>query len=151
MVELESRGELSRDQVADFLHRFADELEGADGDNRSTADREGATTESAEADAIGDRREGRPVDEIEDDDPTDRHRTDSGEVVEHTGNHERITLIVGGESATVSVPERFEFDVGVESRSPMLSSGVSQSIAFDLSWKIENPDQIDEEEWLAVE
>jgi len=161
MVELESEGELSRNQVAAFLHEFADELEVGAGERRA-ADREGTATASgsSDADAIGDRRDESPIEGIEDDsDDTregreveaSRHRTDSGEVVEHTGSRERITLIVGGDSATVSVPERFDFDVEVESRSPMLSSGVHQGIEFDLSWKIENPDQVDEEEWLEVE
>jgi len=62
----------------------------------------------------------------------------------------RTTLIVGGDSATVTVPETVEFDVEVESRSPMLSSGVHQEIEFELSWEIENPDEL-RDDWIEVE
>jgi len=62
----------------------------------------------------------------------------------------RITLIVGGDSATVSIPHTVEFDIEVESRSPMLSSSVSQEIEFELSWKVENPDEMDED-WIEIE
>lgn len=62
----------------------------------------------------------------------------------------RVTLIVGGDSATVTVPETVEFDVEIESRSPMLSSGVHQGIEFELSWEIENPDELNED-WIEVE
>lgn len=53
----------------------------------------------------------------------------------------QITFIVGGDSATVTVPDTVEFDVEVGSRSPMLSSGVSQEIEFELSWEIEAADE----------
>lgn len=55
---------------------------------------------------------------------------------------ERITFIVGGDSATVTVPNTVEFDVEVESRSPMLSSSVSQEIDLELKWEVENPDEV---------
>lgn len=77
---------------------------------------------------------------------TDRDRDQRRE--EFTGEEslepQRVTLIVGGDSATVTVPNSVEFDVEVESRSPMLGSGVSQEIEFDLSWEIEDPDQFSE-------
>lgn len=62
----------------------------------------------------------------------------------------RITLIVGGESATVTVPETVDFDIEIESRSPMLSSNVHQEIEFELSWEVENPDELDDDR-IAVE
>lgn len=57
----------------------------------------------------------------------------------------RITLIVGGDSATVTVPEMVDFEVEVESRSPMFASGVSQEIEFELSWDVEDPDEFTDE------
>lgn len=104
MVKLESEGELTREEVAVFLRKFADEL------TTAPSDREGGR---------GQRHE-----EVSDRD--DRSR--------------RVTVIVGGESATVSVPETVAFDVEVSSRSAMLSSGVNQEIKFDLSWELEEPD-----------
>lgn len=62
----------------------------------------------------------------------------------------RITLIVGGDSATVTVPETVDFDIEIESRSPMLSKGVHQEIEFELSWEIENPEELGDDR-IAVE
>lgn len=62
----------------------------------------------------------------------------------------RVTLIVGGDSATVTVPEIVDFDIEIESRSPMLSSNVHQEIEFELSWEIENPEELDDDR-IAVE
>jgi hypothetical protein len=69
---------------------------------------------------------------------------------ENSLDTKRITLIVGGDSATVTLPETMEFDVEIESRSPMLASGAHQGIEFELSWEIENPDEL-EGDWIEVE
>lgn len=127
MVELESEGELSRHEVAEFLRDFADEFDdgigerayGGDREDRPQADRERVT-------------EDRSTDPIE----GDRSAPDESA----SYDPERVTLIVGGDSATVTVPDVVDFDVEVESRSPMLKSGVSQQIDFELSWKIEDHD-----------
>lgn len=74
------------------------------------------------------------------DDAEDEHvpvEGDEGEAM----HANRITLIVGGDSATVTVPEEVEFDVEVDSRSPMLSSGVRQEIEFSLSWEVDDPEE----------
>lgn len=108
MAELESRGEMTRSEVAAFLREFATELDG------SVLDRDRERLE-------GEHRE---------------------EFDEEPIEAKRMTLIVGGSSATVTVPDTIEFDVEVESRSPMLGSGVHQEIEFELSWEIENPDEL---------
>lgn len=53
----------------------------------------------------------------------------------------RITLIVGGDSATVTVPETVDFEVEVDSRSPMFSDDLTQEIEFELSWHVDDPDE----------
>ena len=53
----------------------------------------------------------------------------------------RVPVIIGGDSATVTLPNALEFDVDVESRSPMFGSTVHQEIEFELSWEIEDPDE----------
>ena len=113
MAELESQGILSRNEVANFLREFADELDGETNDTRQ----ERHDIEVSDEDSVG---------------------------------RERITLIVGGESATVTVPDVIEFEIEVESRSPLFGSGVNQGIEFELSWEIENPDELDEE-WLDIQ
>ncbi|PSP57616.1 hypothetical protein BRC73_08150 [Halobacteriales archaeon QH_7_66_37] len=138
MVELESAGEMTRSEVAAFLREFASELddrqrEEADDDTaRVTGDREGVTTE-------------RQTEGTSDDTPTQE-----GVPIESARERKRITLIVGGDSATVTVPHTMNFDVEVESRSPMFGSGVKQGIDFELAWEIEDPDQLDDD-WIEVE
>ena len=138
MVELESAGEMTRSEVAAFLREFASELddrqrEEADDDTaRVTGDREGVTTE-------------RQTKGTSDDTPPQE-----GVPIESARERKRITLIVGGDSATVTVPHTMNFDVEVESRSPMFGSGVKQGIDFELAWEIEDPDQLDDD-WIEVE
>ena len=146
MVELESAGEMTRSEVAAFLREFADELndrptreEYDDDTARVTGDREGVTTERQAED-----------DSVRDDRTRDDTRTREGTPVESARERKRITLIVGGNSATVTVPHAMEFDVEVESRSPMFGSGVKQGIDFELAWEINDPDQLDEN-WIEVE
>jgi hypothetical protein len=132
MVELDSEGKLTRTEVATFLHEFASEID----DGMHTDDAMHTDTRGEGVTDRGDR-------EFTDEEPLDH--TD-----EESINRKRITVIVGGDSATVTVPERVDFDVDVESTSPMLSSGVHQGIEFDLSWEITDPDELDED-WIEVE
>jgi hypothetical protein len=138
MVELESAGEMTRSEVAAFLREFAGELddrqreEAGDDTARVTGDREGVTTER--------QTEG----------TSDDTRTQESAPIESARERKRITLIVGGDSATVTVPHTMNFDVEVESRSPMFGSGVKQGIDFELAWEIEDPDQLDDD-WIEVE
>ena len=134
MVELESAGEMTRSEVAAFLREFADELndrptrEEYDNDTaRATGDREGVMAERQTEGTSNDTR------------------TQESAPIESARERKRITLIVGGNSATVTVPHTMNFDVEVESRSPMFSSGVKQGIDFELAWEIEDPDQLDDD------
>ena len=133
MVELESRGEMSRNQVARFLREFADELE-EDG------------VGSHHEEMAGDRRE-RATDERRDPLTDERRETMTEEELEH----KRITFIVGGNSATVTPPSLVDFDIDVGSRSPLLKSGVHQKIELVLSWDIEEHDAEGDVEHIELE
>lgn len=158
MVELESEGQVTRNEVATFLHEFADELEDGIGDVVGEHD-ESASSDPAGT-VTGEQRQDRMASDDTDDEFRRDERSDTDDEFDRdeesetddvaTGDRKRITVIVGGDSATVTVPDRMEFDVEVASRSPMLGSGVNQGIEFDLSWKIDDPDDI-REEWLEVE
>jgi amphi-Trp domain-containing protein len=79
------------------------------------------------------------------------HEVDREEVTDDGSlGPKRVTLIVGGDSATVTVPETVDFDIEIESRSPMLRTGVHQELEFELSWEIENPDGLGDDR-IAVE
>lgn len=105
MVSLESEGEMTRRDVAGFLHEFADELLGIE-----------------------------------------RVREDETLMETDTREPTRMTFIIGGDSATVTIPERVEFEVEIESRSPLLASGVQQEIEFELSWEVEEVGEASENE-----
>lgn len=89
------------------------------------------------------------ADELDDGPPMGRPDPDEHVDDEGVWGPKRISLIVGGDSATVTVPATLDVDVEVESRSPMFGSGVSQESAFDLSWNIDNPEKRTEE-WMEV-
>lgn len=144
MVELESEGEMTRSEVAAFLREFASELDdGSVGGDMEFVDDEELDGETLDEQQAEHREEF--VDDRDDfDDETfggDGQRREEGAEGDSL-DAKRITLIVGGDSATVTVPNTMEFDVEVESRSPMFSSGVNQEIEFELSWEIEDPDEI---------
>lgn len=160
MVELESEGELTRSEVALFLREFANELDD-DAHDRDRERGEFVGDAGGPDDTVDERQEEHREEFIDDvderdrdrerDDPVEGERERREEFTEEESlDHKRITLIVGGDSATVTVPNTVEFDVEVESRSPMFSSGVNQGIEFELSWDIENPDEIGED-WIEVE
>ena len=127
MVELETEGEQTRTEVATFLREFADELDGGMSagldDERAGMDRERLSDENR----VG------------------------GAEVNGSRDAKRMTFIVGGDSATVTVPNTVEFEVEVESRSPMVSNNVEQSIELELSWKIDDSERQTDDEEMHIE
>lgn len=75
----------------------------------------------------------------------DREPYKEEDIDEDSLDPKRITFVVGGDSATVTVPKTLEFDVEIDSRSPMLSSHVNQEIEFELSWEIEDSEELGED------
>jgi hypothetical protein len=127
MAEIDSEGELDRSEIADFLREFADEL---DADRRTrTPKRDDDVT------VVGE----------ETDDETTRERADADATgtADEPVDPETMTIIVGGDSATLTLPERMEFDIEVASRSPLFASGVRQGIEIDLEWEVEESPEDD--------
>ena len=114
MAEVEAEREMTRTEVATYLHEFADKLAGGASESRgeSTSDpppEEG--TEDADAGA--------------DDTSTDARR---------------VTFTVGNESATINPPETVRFEMAVDSTGGMLESGASETVSFALNWDSEETD-----------
>ena len=129
---------MSRAEVAAFLREFVEELESGSANVTTTAERD----DRQSGDAAGRRDDGTrggrqraDADRADRDDRDDRTIDDRDRTVPNDAS--RITFVVGGESATVTIPETLDFDVEVESRSPLLKSGVNQEVEFHLSWEIE--------------
>ena len=136
MVELESGGRMSRDEVAAFLREFVEELEEGSTNVTTTAEPDDRRTDAAGSQRTDATGGGRRREDAGRNDPDDRTIEERERTVPSDAS--RITFVVGGESATVTVPETLEFDVEVESRSPLLKSGVNQEVEFHLSWEIED-------------
>ena len=136
MADVETEREMSRAEVAAYLHRFADRFggTGANGSNRTHDDGETSDDpENADADSVD----------------ADRTDPDSAEafVEEGTDNADdetrarggSVTFTVGGESATVNPPETVQFRLAVDSTSGMLESGDHETVTFTLDWDSEPP------------
>lgn len=146
MVEIESSGQTSRAEVAAFLRQFVEELEGksqrrtadtgqSDPSGAGRADRTGAADDPDRSRIEVEQSGNRDSDDDRTDRPTDADRQGDADREPNRGDDREITFVVGGDSATVTIPESIEFDVEVQSRSPMLKSTVSQVVDFKLSWK----------------
>ena len=106
--------EMTREEAAAFFREFADKLEGR-------------------GDDVAGREEGTPIVGEEDSTGYDR----SEEAVAGSTRLETMTVIAGGESSTVVLPERLVLDVEVGSRSGLLESGTDQHVTFQLAWEVE--------------
>ncbi|WP_049902749.1 amphi-Trp domain-containing protein [Halococcus agarilyticus] len=161
MAELETEQEMSRSDVATYLREFADKLDaneghaGTESTDRSETSSADATRDSDETDA-----ESRETDdatrEIREDETGSGERTDgertnedrtsegSHEIDRHemdgqtSGHGERVTFMVGNESATINPPRTVEFRMAVDSDSAMLDSGARETVEFALHWDTDN-------------
>lgn len=61
-----------------------------------------------------------------------------------SGRGEKITFVVGNDSATINPPETVTFDVDVGSDSSLMESGSEERVVFSLSWNAEDVDEDDE-------
>lgn len=122
---------MSRAEVAAFLREFVDELEQGSAEVATAGgpeDRRPDASGTRDDAAVTERRRG-------DADRSDAALEDPERTVDSDAS--QITFVVGGDSATVTIPETVDFDVEVESRSPLLTSSTSQEVEFQLSWEVE--------------
>ncbi|WP_227352800.1 amphi-Trp domain-containing protein [Haladaptatus salinisoli] len=85
-----------------------------------------------------DRGDGRPEPDIGSDENADSERS--------TG--EKVTFMVGNDSATVNPPETVSFVVEVNSDSSLVSPDETQRVGFELRW---DADEIPEDDELSIE
>jgi hypothetical protein len=140
MADIKTEREMSRTDVATYLHRFADKLDGnADDAARTTEDDAARTTGDDAARTTGDDVESSSGSETtaatdEVDETTRRDQAESA------GSTERVTFTLGNDSATVNPPETIQFEVAVDSTAGMLESGSHETVAFTLQWDAEPTD-----------
>ena len=66
--------------------------------------------------------------------PASEEQTDDG----------RVTLLVGDDSATINPPETVVFEIEVDSDSSLVGTDVEESVAFELTWRVEDTEEHDE-------
>jgi hypothetical protein len=126
MAELEAEFEKSRSEIATYLREFANKLD-SDGSNHSET---GVRThESKEV--------GSTTEAVDD---SQSRSTDSTST-------EKVTLLVGNESATMNPPEMVSFSVAVDSDSSLMDSGSEESVSFVLRWA---SDEVETDDELSV-
>ena len=157
MAELETEQEMTRSDVATYLREFADKLDANEGHtgtgrtNRAGADSDDTTRKrsgpNAESRETGRTAHGTDEDGTEDGGRTSEERTEEGRTGEDahgsdrhdvdgrtSGYGERVTFMVGNESATINPPHDVEFRMAVDSDSAMLDSGARETVEFALHW-----------------
>jgi len=145
MAELEAEQELHRAEVATYLHEFADKLAGEDVRGGGEASREGESETSSSAAVRDQRTDSAEMMRENGSEESSREET-SHETAERTDNdvHEKVTFMVGNESATINPPDTVRFDMSVDSDSTMLESGARETVTFALHWDREAVDSDDE-------
>lgn len=126
MADIKTDREMSRAEVATYLHRFADKL-GGDADDATRTDR---TTENDAASSESETTAA--TDEVD--------GTDQRSQTEPESANKRVTFTLGNDSATVNPPETIEFEVAVDSTAGMLESGSHETVTFTLQWDAEATD-----------
>ncbi len=159
MVSMNQERERTRSEVADYLREFADELDPTGpqtGDSR-TDDGSGRTDRSATESGAGTPGTGTGDDSLTDDDSTltadDDRAGDAGATTDANASTnrnagDRVTIIVGNESATINPPETLDFAVDVDTDSSLLGAGADRSATFSLRWSEEH---VEADDSLEVE
>lgn len=72
--------------------------------------------------------------------------TTRGDPARSEAGDNRVTLLVGDDSATIDPPEMVMFEIEVESDGSLVGNEVEQSLEFELSWTVESSPEGDEPE-----
>lgn len=153
MSDLDFETEKTRTEVANYLREFADELEGGRA-HRSPGDSSDDTVDIGNEGVEGGR------DRVADDEPetTGESRTTGTPGIDETSEHpeagggtsseDRVTLVVGNESATINPPERLRFAVSADTDDSLLEAGADRGVTFSLRWDAETVEESDD---IAIE
>lgn len=156
MSDLRTERHATREEIADYLREFANQLDGRDGDVGGTAAgsgsdvddhrrREGTDGAAASADAptgTGSRSADADVGESADANVNADDRT--GTTPHPAG---KVTLLVGNDSATINPPRDVTFGVEVGSDSSLMS-GDAEVVEFRMHW---DANDVPEDDELRIE
>ncbi|PSP89146.1 hypothetical protein BRC90_05785 [Halobacteriales archaeon QS_4_69_34] len=160
MADIEAEREMSRADVADYLRKFADELDAAREMSFGDEQGEDATGATGGTDSAG-RTGPSSGDPAASDDARATERAGDRESDEHghrgedavtTGSGtddaarrgEKVTFMVGNESATINPPGAVTFEMAVDSQSSLIGTGTGRTARFALHWDEEDVPADDE-------
>ena len=110
MAEIHSEQEKTRQEIAEYFREFADELESGMVSQRTTE--QNRTTEP--------------------------HVSDQPTPDETASPDDKVTIIVGNESATINPPESLSFVIDIDTESSLMETGAERSATFSLRWSGEH-------------
>ncbi|MFC7153990.1 amphi-Trp domain-containing protein [Halomarina halobia] len=156
MSKIDAEREMSRAEVAAYLREFANRLDGggsagmggAEADRTRTAgsaDTGGATSDAGGTPTVTgtDDATRSPESERAGDASRSEGRTGEGG---RSAASEKVTIVVGNDSATVNPPETVDFAVEVSGSDPVLGAG-RQGVEFGIYWR---GDQVEEDDEISI-
>lgn len=167
MTDIQSNQQLTRSEVAQYFRQFADQFDpnatdgnSADGqisggtDTVGVEDSHADRSDHAETDdeANGQITGGTDTVDAEDSyaDQSTHAETDdeATEREETTDVQDRVTFLVGNDSATVNPPREVAFQVDVGTDGGLVSGSDERHITFEMNWRV---DDVPKEETLEIE
>lgn len=130
MAEIETEREMSRAEVAAYLHEFADRLGGGGSAGGETSGERASGGEFVTA-----------AEDERDDEASVSNEADAPGKTPQGEYGGKVTFTVGNESATVNPPDTVHFEMAVDSTSGMLESGARETVEFALHWDAEATDE----------
>ena len=155
MSGLKTERTVTRTEAAEYLREFADKL-ASGGSERSGDDRTvgaGGDRSMSDDPATGTNTTGETTTGTADTSTRGAteetsHGTETGRTPDQSGDagahrYEKVTFLVGNESATVNPPEEVTLNIEVGEDSAMMSSG-AETVSFTLHWDKEAVPESDE-------
>ncbi|PSP99499.1 hypothetical protein BRC94_07260 [Halobacteriales archaeon QS_5_70_17] len=147
MSDLQTERQATREEVADYLREFADQLDGGGATDAGNRNRDRTGTETASTDASAgntptgtDARSGSGS-RADADAETGADATGDRTPTAHPAG--KVTLLVGNDSATINPPREVTFGVEVGSDSSLMS-GDAEIVEFRMHWDANDVPRDDE-------
>lgn len=129
MAEINAEREMSRAEVAEYLHMFADKLAPSEKSRQTDAHNSPESQDTDEPTETGEEATG----EREVTSRQEWGKRDS-ETTDESLSGEKMTFMVGNESTTINPPTTVTFEMSVKSGSSLLGSGTGKTASFALHW-----------------
>lgn len=128
MTDINSNQRLTRSEVAQYFRQFADQFD------------PDTTGESYQGDA--------GISGVSTAEQNDAQRSGTDDRPEQTAVENRVTFLVGTDSATVNPPREVGFQIDVGTEGGLVSASDERHVTFEVNW---NAEDVTDEETLDIE